>query len=579
MRLLPPSLPTAQFEALVQIAADAIISIDDRHHIVLFNHGAEAIFGYDAAEVLGQPLNMILPERVQSEHNEHVNVFARSGVKARLMSERRPVEGRRKNGEEFPAEVSISQVKVGDQSFFTAIVRDISERQRLEAERQASLSNERAARLLAESARRRAAFLARASDLLARSLGYDETLEAVARLCVPELAAVCIIDLRDDVGHIQRFVHCHDSAGGAEVAAGLRKYPIDPNEPYLTRSAMETGEPILQSSVTDRELRAISQDADHLALWQRVGATSFVTAPLLARQRVLGAIGLVTTSARRRFNLDDLAMVTALTSRVALAVDNARLYASATRATALRDEALGMISHDLRNPVASMSIVMSRLEAEPEPSPARRVELLRIGRQSTELMERMIQDLLDMASIDAGKLSVELAPMEVGGVLAMVHEAFVERFAERDVELLVHTPPTLPKVEADAERLHQLIGNLLSNALKFSPSGERVVIKAEQAGTEVVVSVTDRGPGIPSDHLPHVFDRFWQARRSARQRGNGLGLSIAKGIAAAHEGRLWVESVEGGGSTFFLALPALTVAAPDASSSVIGDPSSRRALG
>lgn len=551
--------PASHHEAIVQLAIDAIISIDEAHRIVLFNRGAEIIFGYQASEVLGQSLTMLLPEHAREVHESHVRRFATSGVGARLMSERDPVEGRRKNGELFPAEVAISHVRSGGRSIFTAMLRDISERRQAEAERRDLLAREREARTKAERISARAALLVRAGEALDRSLDYETTLASLSGFCVPALGVLCVIDLFADDGSVRRVAVSHDSDGSTRVADLLSKYPIDLTRGFLTRPALLEGRPTLQRHVTDEDLRRISQDEEHLQLWRSLAPTSYLCVPLAVSGRVFGALGLVAGPGRRRYDKEDLSLISQLAARAALAIDNARLYAQARRASALRDEALAMVTHDLRNPLATIQMATTRLEEEHDAAPDRRAQLLQITRQSLDWMHRMIQDLLDVASIDAGRLSVERVRTNVADALKSAGLQFESAFAQRGIRFLADVPDTLPLVEADEDRIRQLLANLLSNAAKFASQNGRVTLVARSQEGELTVSVSDDGPGIPPHQVPNVFTRFWHARRGAATRGTGLGLSIAKGIAEAHGGRIWVESREGEGSTFFFAIPVATI--------------------
>ena len=187
-RLTPEAENTLRTsDAIIAISSDAIISTDVQQRIIRFNRGAEEIFGYRAEEVLGLPLNVLLPARFRDTHGDHVRQFARSGVAARRMAERRQISGRRKNGEEFPAEASISQVDLDGDRLFTVVLRDISDRKR------------------AEQAQR---FLAQAGALLAGSLDADQTLDSVAALAVPMLGDWCIVFLNDEKG-MRRAIAVH----------------------------------------------------------------------------------------------------------------------------------------------------------------------------------------------------------------------------------------------------------------------------------------------------------------------------------------------------------------------------------
>jgi len=184
-------------------------------------------------------------------------------------------------------------------------------------------------------------------------------------------------------------------------------------------------------------------------------------------------------------------------------------------------------------------------------------------------MNRLIEDLLDTASIEAGKLSVDRRRLAVAPIALEILEAMQSLAASKSLELRSELPPDLPEVSADPSRLQQVFTNLLGNAIKFTPEGGTITVRAQQEGGDILCSVTDTGPGIPEDELPYLFDRFWQARRTARK-GSGLGLSIVKGIVAAHGGRTWAESRVGAGSTFFFTLPAALLASDEPADAAAG---------
>jgi signal transduction histidine kinase len=171
-------------------------------------------------------------------------------------------------------------------------------------------------------------------------------------------------------------------------------------------------------------------------------------------------------------------------------------------------------------------------------------------------MNRLIGDLLDVMRMEAGRLTLEVEELTVAGILTQAEESARHLAAERHIELTVSPPDPSLRLRGDRGRLAQVFGNLLGNAIKFTPERGKVSLRAWREGAEIVFEVTDTGPGVSPEHLSHLFDRFWQANRADR-RGVGLGLPIVRGIVDAHSGRLWVESQPGAGSHFFVALPAL----------------------
>jgi len=218
-----------------------------------------------------------------------------------------------------------------------------------------------------------------------------------------------------------------------------------------------------------------------------------------------------------------------------------------------REEVLGVVAHDLRNPL-NLVAMTTQLLMEPDLAPETRKSTFAINVRAVQRMNRLIGDLLDVVRMEAGRLTLDLGPSDVTRVLVETMESFQQRAAELGISLVLSPEPPNAIVQADEERLLQLIDNLVGNALKFTPSGGRVSIGGFIDANELRVTVADTGPGIPEEQRARLFDRFWQARGTDR-RGLGLGLPIAKGIAEAHGGRLWVESVVGSGTTFHFAMP------------------------
>lgn len=351
----------ALLEAIVSIAADAIISIDASQHIILFNSGAEEIFGYTAAEVMGKPLGTLLPDHVRQRHTVHVRQFADSATEARRMGERGEIAGQRKNGEIFPAEASISKAKINGEWVFTVILRDVTERRR--------------------------------------------TVDALKQ------------------------------------------------------------------------------------------------------------------------------------------------------AVAIRDEVVSIVSHDLRNPLSVVKMCASALAVDPLPDASTVTDLARTVYQSAEWMNTMIQDLLDVARLESGKLTIRKESSSLARVIDQTIERHHPIAEERQIRLTSELRRDPPPIRMDEVRIGQVLANLVGNALKFTERGGSVRIVAALSGDRVVVSVIDTGPGVSVDDLPRLFDRFWQASRGDLKRSTGLGLAIAKGIVEAHSGQIWAESVEGKGATFSFSLP------------------------
>ncbi|MGH7635017.1 MAG: sensor histidine kinase, partial [Gemmatimonadaceae bacterium] len=187
---------------------------------------------------------------------------------------------------------------------------------------------------------------------------------------------------------------------------------------------------------------------------------------------------------------------------------------------------------------------------------------LQTARESTQWALRLIQDLLDVSSIEAGALSLARAAHDPALLVVKAALLFETLALERSITIVTEVPDSVPPINVDSDRLLQALGNLIANALKFTPSGQEIRVGVAMAGDSVRLFVADTGPGIPPADVPHIFDRFWTSRRGARVRGSGMGLAIVKGIVEAHHGRVWVEGNASGGATFNLLLPVESPPAP-----------------
>jgi signal transduction histidine kinase len=284
---------------------------------------------------------------------------------------------------------------------------------------------------------------------------------------------------------------------------------------------------------------------------------STIILPLIAREQVLGAMELYTE--KRKLLRDDLVLAEDMSRRAAVAIDNARLHEQVTAALQARDDMIGIVAHDLRNPVSAVKMLTGAiLGAERDAVlPLDVVEYSTIIRQASEQMDSLIRDLLDVTRIEAGRLKVEATNSDVRDLLTDALTTLNPVASQKSIGIKLDTEHDLPEVLADRERIRQALSNLIGNSVKFSPSGTTIELRAKRGADGVVFSVCDHGPGMNEEQLSHAFDRFWQSRRTDRE-GAGLGLAITRGIIEAHGGRIWAQSRAGEGSTFYFTLPAAT---------------------
>ncbi|MGH7445444.1 MAG: GAF domain-containing sensor histidine kinase [Longimicrobiales bacterium] len=399
------------------------------------------------------------------------------------------------------------------------------------------------------SSREALRFLTVAGRVLSASLDPDETLRRLVRLAVPRVACFAMIDLIREDGAFERVAYGH-------IDESKERFMARPG-PFLAKDlgfepierALADGEPQLIED-TERDRRGNPETRERL---RRLDARSLMIVPLVVRDRTLGALTFGSTRSDRFYNRADLSLARELARSAGLALENARLYRQAEQAIASRDEVLAVVSHDLRNPVNRVRMGAELLlESFEMPPGSQRVVNVLI--RAADEMNRLIGDLLDVTRIEAGRLSIKPARVALFDLLDRLEEAHAQAATPKRQVWRVERPAEPVNLHADEGRLLQALGNLVGNAMKFSPV-EGVVRVAVEALPDIVrIGVHDSGPGMDATQLAHVFDRFWQARPGDR-RGAGLGLAIARGIAEAHNGRLWLESQPGVGTRAWLELP------------------------
>lgn len=374
---------------------------------------------------------------------------------------------------------------------------------------------------------------------------FDRLTRLASKLLDAPLSTVTLVD-----DERQFYMSC---TGFPEPLATTRQTPL---EFSFCRHTVVLGEPLVIPDVRGHPLVG-----DNPAIGQ-FGVAAYAGIPLLSADgHAIGTLCVMDFKVRdwtadQVSSLADLAA--AVSTEIELRMDIAervRVENALHRAVQLRDEVLGVVSHDLRNPVHTVSLasglLLETIGAGAEQEPVRR-QLEIIGRAARQ-MDYLIRDLLDVASISSGRLSVELRRHDAGTLLQAACESLRPIAEGVGLQFLCEVPADAPAVLADSDRIVQLLSNLVGNAAKFTPPGGRVEVGVTASDREVRFHVADTGPGIPPEELPHIFEKFWQARRAGRH-GAGLGLAISHGIAEAHGGRIWAESRPGEGTTFFFTL-------------------------
>jgi signal transduction histidine kinase/CheY-like chemotaxis protein len=394
-------------------------------------------------------------------------------------------------------------------------------------------------------------FLAEASRTLAGSLDVETTIGRVAHLATRGLADYCVVDVGVGGPAMHRLHVAWSGSAIPGVAEALSRMELDRDRPHLAWAAMRTREPVLVQEVTREHLEAMAQSADHLEVLLSLRMRSYIAVPMIARDRLAGV--LVMISCARLQDEQDLDVATRLGWIAGFALDNARLYQQAQEAVRTRDRVLGVVAHDLRNPLSTIAM-SAELLGDEMLNASQKGSQVQIIRRSAERMDRLIEDLLDVARIENQRLHLRLEHEDPKALVREVTELNTAIAAARSLSVRARPTPRLPPILIDHDRMMQVLSNLVGNAIKFTEPGGEVEIAVEPCEAGVQFSVRDTGSGIEPEDLSHLFEPFWQARRGGSD-GAGLGLAIARGIVEAHGGTIWAESEPGRGTTVAFTVP------------------------
>lgn len=522
-----------QLAEILDIAEDGIITVDARQEIVLFNRGAAKIFGYAPEEVAGQPLELLLPVRFREPHRGQVEGFAKAAASARLMGERREVYGRRKDGTEFPAEISISKFGTGAEILFTAIVRDVTERKQYEANTReleqlrakAKLANVEAVARVIETQYRRIVETANegiwqldvdaritfVNARMAEMLGYrvDEMLgqQKWDFLFEEDRADVRVLFERRRAGISEqadvRFRH----RDGREIWALMVARPVV-GEQGEFQGALDMFTDVTERKQAEVSLRETSE--------QRARAM----AELQARTDELKATTQQLWQAARLAGVGELA---------------------------------ASIAHELNNPLGTVSLrVEGVLTKTPADDPRRRS--LEVIEQEVERMGGLVANLLQFSRAGRDQVST----VDVCDEITKTVDLVAHHLRKRQIRVEPDFAPGVCSIHADRQQLRQVFLNLFTNAADAMPTGGLLMprVRAGELPGDtpaIVIEVSDTGQGIPADLLAKVFDPFFTTKEDGK--GTGLGLAICKRIVEQHHGKLGIESEVGRGTTLRVTLP------------------------
>jgi signal transduction histidine kinase len=369
---------------------------------------------------------------------------------------------------------------------------------------------------------------------------------------VPDLADGCIVDLLEH-GRLQHVATVHGAetkhATAREVAHRLR---LDLDAAGAGR-ILRSGVAAVMPEISAESLAAQACSPEDLQLLGELGFKSWIGAPLVARGSTIGVLHLIMAESNRRYGAADVELAVELGRRAGMTVDNTRLYREAQTAVRVRDDVLAIVSHDLRSPLQAIDLAATMLHRQRDTDPGARRHLETL-RRSVDRMEHLINDLLDMASINAGKLAIAPAWIGADQLVGEIVDMFEPLAAERGIRVLRDHEIGGVALHVDRDRIAQALGNLLGNAIKFCRPGDVITVRGWQTADQFQLAIADTGPGIPTLDLPHLFEAYWSGR-NGKHKGSGLGLFITKAIIEAHGGHIAASSGDGPGATFVVSLP------------------------
>ena len=533
---------------------DAVIATDADGRVTFMNAVAERLTAWSDADARGRPLDevfCILAEATREVAENPVATVLREG---RIVGLANHTILRSKRGEEIPIDDSAAPIRDQSGRLFGVVLvfRNVSDEKRAHVQRD---------------------FLARASEALVSSLDYRTTLATVARSAVPQLADWCAIEVIEaGATTSQQVAVAHVDPAKAEFARELgERYPPDPHAATGVPNVIRTGTSELYVEIPAALLEAGAKDAEHLRIIRELRLESAMVVPLRGRARVLGAMTFVYAASGRRYSENDLAFAEDFGRRAAMAIENAiamkevqeaqarerRMRDEAEIANGAKDEFLAVVSHELRTPLhAILGWTIALRDRKPGDDIDRPLGIIE---RNARAQAKLVEDVLDVSRIISGKLTLKLGMTNVADAVNAAIETVAAAAEAKGIAVSVEVEQGPLVITADFDRLQQIVWNLVTNAVKFTPKGGKVSVRVFREGSDIRLSVSDTGEGIRREALPRVFERFQQADASTTRRhgGLGLGLAIVRHLVTAHGGTVSAESEgEGKGATFLVSLPA-----------------------
>ena len=532
-----------RFRSVAQTASEAIITIDNHSDIIFWNYAAETIFDYSADEAVGKQLNMMMPERFHEAHQQGLNRVVSTG-ESNILGKTIEVVGLRKDGSEFPMELSLATWKTREGIFFTSIVRDITERKRAEEEVLRHTKRVEALHAVAQTV----------SQTLDLEEMLDSAVEKVKEAMEADAATISVVDER--AGEIILKAHRGLSV---EYIATVGRLKLAPEEIEVVMAWQ--GPIVAEDEALNRP--------NLIELWaatQKEGVQSSFAVPLLVKRFFLGAVA-VAYRHPREFTNEDVELLSSMANQIAVGIYNAQLLAEAQarveelkaaqeyRVQTERQRALaemaGGVAHDFNN---VLSIVLGRAQLALEDTKEPKLkESLQIIERSAYDAANMVRRLQEFTGATVGE---KLEALDLNQVVKSALKMVETRRAENQVNgVKIDIDADLGGVyivEGNPAQLRRVLVNVIFNAMDALPQGGSIAVKTAREDSWALLSISDTGIGMTEEVKKRIFDPFFTTKGS---RGSGLGLSASHGIISKHGGSIEVDSTIEKGSTFYIRLP------------------------
>lgn len=507
----------------------AFLDIDGTYLYVSPSH--LPILGYSSKDLLGKCLANIV-------HPEDLAILLQDWKKslAGKFVENQEFRLRHKKGNWIIAEGSAQAIldKKGNPYLIVAKARDITQRKEIESN---------------------IVFLSEASKVLASSLDYEKTLQTVAKLATEHIAEWSVIDLLGANKKIEMVYLWHADPKKRQLGMEYRKkYPRSVDLPFGVGKTIRTGKPQIDMFEGTKKFEKAGKTKEYTRINRQMHITAQLCVPLIIHKEVIGALTFSSSESGKTFTKNNILYAQELANRAAIAIENARLYRQAQQVIASKDDFIAMVSHELKTPVTSLSIYAQVLQKKFIKKDQDAYEQITKMNNQLQQVTNLITELLDLSRLQRKKLTYNKNYFPIQPFL---QETVATMQQTTTAHRILLQGRTKRQVFADKERVGQVLINLISNAIKYSRGTKDIIVHVKVVKDDLRIGIQDFGIGISQEHQKKIFERFYQVTDSIEKTfpGLGIGLYLSSEIIKEHQGKIWVESQRGKGSTFFFTLP------------------------